>query len=297
MPARGPRCAGDRVKIIDFNSRPPISAFTPGAAHLANYRKVYRASESEAAKSVEGDPLASYLAAYESAGVERVVVKAKDVETTFGIKASNEAIAEFCAAQGPRYVGWAGVDPNKGPAAVREFEHAVRELGLRGLNLQCFEHRLAIDDPLMYPLYAKCVELDVPVNIHTGINFSTDCLMEHGRPLLLDRVMVAFPGLRAVASPPGWPWVHELIGVAWRHRNLYIGVSAVRPKYLDVPHSGYEALLQYGNTVLQNQMIFGTSFPMQPVERAIAEMAELPIRDGVREKWMYGNAAGLMGLA
>ena len=285
------------MKIIDFNSRPPIPAFTPGAAHLQNYRRIYQASEAEVARDVEGDPLGNYLAAYNRAGVDHVVVKAKDVETTFGIKASNEAIAEFCAAQGSRFIGWAGVDPNKGAAAVREFEHAVRELGLRGLNLQCFEHRLAINDSRMYPLYAKCVELDVPVNIHCGINFSTDCLMEHGRPLLLDEVMVHFPDLRAIASPPGWPWVHELIGVAWRHRNLCIGVSAVRPKYLNVPHAGYEALVLYGNTILQDRMIFGTSFPMQPVERAVAEMMRLPLKDAVREKWMYGNAARVLGLA
>jgi len=141
------------------------------------------------------------------------------------------------------------------------------------------------------------VELDVPVNIHCGINFSTDCLMEYGRPLLLDEVMVNVPGLRAVASPPGWPWVHELVGVAWRHRNLYIAVSAVRPKYLAVPGSGYEGLLQYGNTVLQDRMLFGSSFPMQPVERAVQELADLPLKDAVREKWLYGNAARLLGLS
>src|SRR4029453_7961006 len=233
------------MKIIDFNSRPPIAAFDADASHLRNYRAVYRASEALVAKALEGDALSNYLAAYERVGAVRVVIKAKDVETTFGIKASNEAVAEFCTSHGSRFIGWAGVDPNRGMMAVRELEHAVKELGLRGLNLQCFEHRLAINDKRMYPLYAKCIELDIPVNLHASTNFSTDCLMEHGRPLLLDEVMVHFPELRVVASPPGWPWVHELIGVAWRHRNVYIGVSAVRPKYLDVPNSGYEALLQY----------------------------------------------------
>lgn len=280
------------MKIIDFNSRPPIPAFQPNAAHLKNYRQVYRASEA----GVSAD-LAEYLAAYERLGAARVVVKAKDVETTFGIKASNEAIAEFCAAHGSRFTGWAGVDPNKGEAAVDELRHAVRELHLRGLNLQCFEHKLAINDPKMYPLYRACVDLDIPVNIHCGINFSTDCLMAHGRPLLLDEVMVNVPGLRVVASPPGWPWVHELIGVAWRHRNVHIAVSAVRPKYLAVPGSGYEGLLQYGNTVLQDRMFFGSSFPMQPIERAVAEMLALPLKDIVKEKWLYGNAAKFLDLA
>ena len=285
------------MKIIDFNSRPPIAAFEPNAAHLLNYRQVYKKSEAEVGRMADGDPLASYLSAYDRVDAEHVVVKAKDVETTFGIKAPNEAIAEFCTAHSPRFIGWAGVDPNKGMTALREFEFAVRELGMRGLNLQCFELKLAINDKRMYPFYAKCIELDVPVNIHASINFSTDCLMEHGRPLLLDEVCVHFPELRVVASPPGWPWVQELIGVAWRHKNVHIGVSAVRPKYLDVPNSGYESLVQYGNTVLQDRMLFGTSFPMQPIERAVEELMELPLKDSVREKWMYGNAARLLGLA
>lgn len=280
------------MKLIDFNSRPPIPAFAPQAAHLQNYRRVYRASES----AVSGD-LKDYLETYERLGVAHVVVKAKDAQTTFGVKTPNEAIAQFCAAHGPRFIGWAGVDPNKGDAAVQELRHAVRELGLRGLNLQCFEHKLAINDPKMYPLYRACVELDIPVNIHCGINFSTDCLMEHGRPLLLDEVMVNVPGLRAVASPPGWPWVHELIGVAWRHRNLYIAVSAVRPKYLTIAGSGYEALLQYGNTVLQDQMMFGTSYPMQPVDRAVEEALALPLKEAVKEKWLYANAARFLELS
>lgn len=284
--------------IIDYNSRPPIAAYQPDAAHLLNYRRVYGASEAAVKEHDEaaGDALATWLAAYDAVDARYVVVKAKDAETTFGINTTNDAIAEFCRVQGPRFVPFAGVDPNKGMAATRELERAVRELGMRGLNLQCFEHRLAIDDKRMFPLYAKCIELDVPVNLHVGINYSVDCSMEYGRPALLDQVMIHFPELKVIASPPGWPWVHELIGVAWRHANVFIGVSAVRPKYLDVDRSGYEPLLQYGNTVLQDRMIFGTSYPMQPIERAVAEAEALPLKDSVRRKWMYDNAARLLGL-
>ncbi len=279
------------MPVIDFNSRPPIPAFQPNAAHLRNYRRVYETSESEVRTAAGSDPLVAYLAAYDRVDARRVVVKANDISTTFGIKVSNEAIAQFCTAQGSRFVGWAGVDPHRGESAAAELETAVRELGMRGLNLQCFEQKLAIDDPKMIALYRKCVELDIPVNIHCGINFSTDSLMEYGRPMLLDRVMVAIPKLRVVASPPGWPWVHELIGVAWRHANVHIAVSAVRPKYLAVAGSGYEGLLQYGNTLLQDRIFFGSSFPMQPVERAVEEVLALPLKDAVKEKWLYRNAA------
>lgn len=285
------------MPVIDFNSRPPIPAFQPNATHLRNYRRVYETSESKVRTAAGTDPLAAYLAAYDRVDARRVVVKANDITTTFGIKVANEAIAQFCAAQGDRFVAWAGVDPHRGASAVAELEMAVRELGMCGLNLQCFEQKLAIDDPKMMALYRKCVELDIPVNIHCGINFSTDSLMEYGRPMLLDRVMVAVPKLRVVASPPGWPWVHELIGVAWRHANVHIAVSAVRPKYLAVPGSGYEGLLQYGNTILQDRMFFGSSFPMQPIERAVEEVLALPLKDAVKEKWLYTNAAHFMGIA
>ena len=86
--------------------------------------------------------------------------------------------------------------------------------------------------------------------------------MKYGHPLLLDEVMGDFPELRVRASPPGFPWVHELIGVAWRHANMSIGLVAVRPKYLTVPNSGYEPLLQYGRTVLKDRIIFGSAYPL-----------------------------------
>ncbi|MBC7135109.1 MAG: amidohydrolase, partial [Oceanibaculum nanhaiense] len=209
---------------------------------------------------------------------------------------ANEDVAAFCREQGPRFVGFAGVDPNKGMTAVRELDHAVRELGLRGLNLQCFEHKLAINDKKMYPLYAKCIELDIPVNLHCSINFATSTLMEFGRPALLDEVMVHFPELRVCAAPPGFPWVHELIGVAWRHANVHIGLVAVRPKYLTVAGSGYEPLLQYGRTILQDRIIFGSAYPLMPLERTVREIEALPLEEDVRRKWLYGNAKRFLRL-
>lgn len=280
--------------IIDYGSRPPVPAFAQtSAGHLQRYRQVYETSEKATAGQ---DSFADYLAAYDALGAEHIVVKARDLETTFGWRISNEDVAAFCREQGPRFVGFAGADPHKGMSAVRDLEHAVRELGLRGLNLQCFEHKLAINDKKMYPLYAKCIELDIPVNLHCSINFATSTLMEYGRPALLDEVMVHFPELRVCAAPPGFPWVHELIGVAWRHANVHIGLVAIRPKYLAVAGSGYEPLLQYGRTILQDRIIFGSAYPLMPVERSVREIEELPLEEGVRRKWLYENAKRFLRL-
>ncbi|MDR5782662.1 amidohydrolase family protein [Caballeronia sp. LZ065] len=282
--------------FVDFSSRPPVLQFNGPADHLSNYRRVYQGTETQAASTVCHDPLADYLAIYERLRARHVVLKARDLSSTFGVKISNEDVAAFCRTHGERYIGFAGVDPHAGATAVAEFETAVRELGLRGLNVQGFEHRLAIDDPLLFPLYAKCVELDVPVNIHCGANFSTHTSMMYGHPAALDRVMMTYPGLRVCASPPGWPWVQELLAVAWRHPNVWIGTVAVRPKLLATAHSGYEALLQYGRTVLKRRMIFGSAFPMMPVERALEEFDALEMADEVREDWRCNNALAFLGL-
>lgn len=287
--------------IIDFGSRPPLPAFNPtNAAHLANYDRVYASSASAAREQVSsvGEPgaLDAYLQAYDEAGVSKVVIHGKDVETTFGVKIRNEDVAAFCREHGDRFIGFAGVDPHKGMRAIDELKKAVEELGLRGLNLQTFEHQIPINDKKFFPLYAKCIELDIPVAIHASINFSTKTLMEYGRPIHLDEVMVHFPELRVVAIPPGWPWVEELIGVAWRHKNVSIGLTPVRPKYLNVPDSGYGALVRYGNGLLKDRMIFGTSYPLQPILRTVAEQRALPLKPEVQQMWMHDNAARVLGL-
>lgn len=282
--------------LIDFSSRPPLPEFSPPAPHLQNYRRVYEASERRSAASTAAQDLESYLQTYEELGTRHVVLKARDIETTFGFKIANETVASFCKTHGPRFIGFAGVDPHKGQAAIDELDHAVNNLGLRGLNIQCFELKLKPNDPLLRPLYEKALALDIPVNIHCGINFSTSIPMAFGKPEYLDDVMIDFPELRVCASPPGWPWVNELIGLAWRHPNLYIGLLAVRPKLLAKAHSGYEPLLQYGRTILQDKMIFGSSFPMISPAAAIDEIDALPIDAAVRQKWLCENAARFLGL-
>ncbi|MBW2634156.1 MAG: amidohydrolase family protein, partial [Deltaproteobacteria bacterium] len=119
--------------------------------------------------------------------------------------------------------------------------------------------------------------------------------MDVGRPLYLDRVAIDFPELRIVASCGGWPWVPELVGVARRHQNVYIDTSSHRPKYLAMPGSGFEMLMQFGNTLLQDQIVFasGSGDLGLSIGQIVKEMKELPLKDEVKEKWLYKNALQL----
>lgn len=282
--------------IIDFASRPPLAEFKVQTSHMDNYRRVYRHSESAVAYQKSASSLASYLEMYDRLQASRVVLKARDARSTMGFRIPNETVAQFCKDHGSRFIGFAAVDPHLGGDAVAELDHAVRELGLAGLNVQGFEHMLPINDPKLMVLYEKCAELQIPVNIHCGLNFSLSSRAIYGHPLALDDVLTAFPNLRVCASPPGWPWINELVAMAWRHPNLWIGLSAVRPKLLGTPNSGYEQLLRYGRSVLKERIIFGSGFPMIPVERSVDEVLALGLPEDICRGWLHDNAAALLGV-
>lgn len=210
--------------------------------------------------------------------------------------------AEAAAGLSPlpdRLYGMAVFNPFKGSNAVKDLETAVRENGLKAVYASPYRWGIKANDPRFYPCYVKAVELDIPVFIYTAMNYRTDYPMDVGRPLYLDRVAMDFPELRIVASCGGWPWVPELVGVARRHQNVYIDTSSHRPKYLAVAGSGFEMLMQFGNTLLQDRIVFasGAGDLGLPIGQIVKEMQDLPLKDAVREKWLYKNALRLFRMS
>jgi predicted TIM-barrel fold metal-dependent hydrolase len=137
------------------------------------------------------------------------------------------------------------------------------------------------------------VELGIPVSVYCTMNYRTDFPMDLAHPLCLDEVARDFPEMTIIADCGGWPWVADMIGVARRNQNVYVNTSAHRPKYLATPGSGWEMLMQFGNTLLQDRIVFasGWSNYQIPLADVVAEMRALPLKDDVKEKWLYRNAA------
>lgn len=198
-----------------------------------------------------------------------------------------------------RLYGMAVFNPFEGAKAAKNLETAVRENDLKAVYASPYRWGIKANDPRFYPCYAKAVELDIPAFIYTAMNYRTDYPMDVGRPLYLDRVAMDFPQLRIVASCGGWPWVPELVGVARRHQNVYIDTSSHRPRYLAVPGSGFEMLMQFGNTLLQDRVVFasGAGDLGLPIGQIVKEMQALPLKDAVKEKWLYKNALRLFRMS
>ena len=287
--------------IIDFCVIPPLEetleGFANPAGDFARYTELYgNDSVKSLMKSIRENPDGFLLKLMDDAGLDIAVLTAEDAETTMHIKTPNEKVAEFVRKAPQRFIGMAAVDPHKGMNAVRELEQAVNDLGMKCLCLEPWLHKLRSNDKLYYPIYAKCVELNIPVWIHSSINYVPQLTMDFGRPIYLDEVAGHFPELKIVAGHGGWPWVNEMMAFLWRHPNAYTDISAIRPKYLAMKGTGWEPLIQYGNSLLQDKILFGTAWPAQQFKPNIDEIQSLPLKEEVKAKWLGGNASKLLGL-
>jgi predicted TIM-barrel fold metal-dependent hydrolase len=219
----------------------------------------------------------------------------KDAGVEWGLigAGSNDKTAEIVSQFPKTFIGEAMVNPHDGMKAVRELERAIKELGLRSFYASPFRYGIRPNDKKFYPLYAKAVELGVPVFVYCTMNYRTDFPMDLAHPLCLDEVARDFPDMTIVAECGGWPWVPDMIGVARRHQNVYIDTAAHRPKYFATPGSGWEMLMQFGNTLLQDRIVFasGWSNYQMPIADVVEEMRALPLKDDVKEKWLYRNAS------
>jgi uncharacterized protein len=287
--------------IIDFRVNPPtrkgqVRFLNPTPKRLLRYADVYGDKSFNLPEAQVVMEPERFINMMDEAGVDKVVFVAGDIESTYGSLSPHHELAELIQQRPERFLGLAGADPHKGMTAVREFERAVREYGFVGLNLGPWEHKILANDKKYYPLYAKCVELDVPVILHTSINFSRELKLDTGNPMYIDEVAIDFPELKIVASHAGWPWVLQMVAIAWRHPTVYMDLAGIRARHFTKTGSGWESLLNYGNSVLRDRVMFASDWPMLEWRSAIDEVRALPLKPPVIEDWLGGNAARLLKL-
>ena len=247
-------------------------------------------------KTSDGVPVADMLTRMDRAGIEKgflIATRAGPRHHPSCYRIPYELVAKTCAQAPDRLYGLAGVDPLDGMTAVRELEDAVHELGFIGAHFYPHWFELPPDHAKVYPLYAKCDELDIPLQMQVGqsMNYDKDFPRRSvARPITLDAVACDFPDLKLVGIHVGIPWADEMIAMAWKHRNGYIGSDAHSPKYWPA------SFVNYINTYGQNKVLFGTDFPVLDFERTVAEIDGLGFRETSRRKFMRDNAVKLYGL-
>jgi hypothetical protein len=243
-----------------------------------------------------GNAFEQLLSDMDECGVGSAIMHA---EYEFGDPADdlNEAVARIVAEHPSRFFGFGTVSLERlrPERCVRQVQE-VADLGLRGINIQPCFFGLPIDHRLLYPIYSKATELGLVVAVHTGVNYSTRDPMRAEHPMLLDQVACDFSELKLIACHGGWPWVAEMVAVARRHPHVMIELGGLAPQYLAAAGSGWEVLLRFMDSLLSDQVLFATDWPVVATERAVREWTELPLKSSTLEKALSQNAMRLLGV-
>jgi hypothetical protein len=240
----------------------------------------------------QGVPLEAELALMDEGGIAKGLL----VATTGGPVGSDiffekpfEKIAAVCVAHPDRFKGIIGINPSRIMTWIGKLERAVREYGFVGAHLYPHWFGAPPDDRMYYPFYAKCAELGVPIQIQVG-HSAQWFLRTVAPPITLDRIAIDFPELRVIGIHIGHPWTEEMISMAWKHPNVFIGTDAHLPKYWD------PSLVKFINSRGQDKVMFGTDWPVIGFRRAVDEIEKLELREGPKRKLLVENAVRVYGL-
>jgi len=280
-----------QLKAIDFHVHPCDARLAAAwAGEQADYERFFRG------KILDETPEAM-AARYRGLGLMGVLLGG-DGETTTGVKPyPNDELARICRANPDLFLGFAGIDPWKGEAAIRELERSIKELGLRGAKFHPGRQRFAPSDPQFSPLWEAASDLGAIVLFHTGMMAAGAGTpggrgerLEYTRPIHLDALAAAFPKLTIVAAHPSWPWHEEMLAIARHKANVSLDLSGYLPRYIP------ESFMKMATGLLQDQAMFGSDYPFITPERWLADFDQLDVKDSVREKLLIGNAKRILGL-
>ena len=191
-----------------------------------------------------------------------------------------------------RFVAQGSVDPNRGMDGIRDMVRQYEAFGVRSFGAfnAGFNPQVGIADALMYPIYAKCVELGVPIFACAGVP-GPRFPMWPQEVRLIDQVMYDFPELVFVTRHGCEPWEDLAIKLMLKWPNLYYSTSAFAPKHYP------EAIVRYANTRGADKIIYAGYFPMGlSLERIMTDMASVPFREDVWPKFLRTNARKVLKL-
>lgn len=264
-----------RPKAIDCWLNPTWQAHDHRPDYLVRVARDYFKREQE---MFAHTPLETLLQQMDAAGVERAIVTMDANDP--------EPFAEVARAFPGKFILSAPVDPMGGMATLRLLDRLVEKHQLRLARIVPFLVNRPPNDKVYYPVYAKCIELDLPISINTGIP-GPPMPAEPQRPLYLDEVCLFYPELKLVMAHGADPWWGEAIRLLLKYPNLYMMTSAYAPKYLP------PELIQFMNTRGSHKVLFASDHPVLSFDRCLAEAAELPLREGVLERYLRENALSL----
>ncbi len=223
------------------------------------------------------DHVAATVELMDRYGIERAMV---------GVSSGRTDDVEALERHPDRFIGAYQIDPNRGMEEVRNLVKAYETFGIKAATAfpAGYLPQVPINDKRFYPFYAKCIELDIPICVCTGVcgpRVPSACQ----ETMLIDEVCWYFPELKFVMRHGAEPWADVAAKLMLKWPNLYYSTSAFAPRYYP------EAIVDYANSRGADKVMYAGYFPMGlSLDRIFRELPGVPFKDEVWPKFLRENA-------
>lgn len=282
--------------VIDMRCRPPLPEFR---AYFDIPRISWhgaRTGAKEVSRAFVEGSMELFFQEMDEAGVGIAVVQGRNSPAVFMGKQfnaafiPNERLAEIQDKYAGRFVCFAGIDvSNTAHNAVEETVRSVKSLGLKGIFIEPGRQiQSTPDDERIFPVYETCIELDIPVNLMSGPYAGADIGVSD--PLYVDRLCTRYPQLKIILGHGGYPYVQQILGVAFKHTNLYVSPDM----YVFAP--GGRAYIEAANGVLRDQIVYGSAYPLRPIIQTVSDTRGLGLSAESERAYVELNARKLLNI-
>lgn len=281
--------------VIDMRLRPPLKSwkntaqFTEGSGYYPS-RMGFPRPLSVKTQSV--DDLLTEMAEADVLGV----IMGRQAPRPLGI-IPNDEITEVMQQHPRRFVAFAGIDLRDIEAGLKEIERTRVLDGYRGVSIEpgASFTPMHADDRTLYPLYARCQELELPISITISGMLCTMVGndLAYGSPTPVARVAKDFPKLKIVVSHGAWPAVMPMIEVAFMRENVYISPD-LYVNGIDMP--GAQEYIKAAKSFMPERLLFGTAYPSRPLKESVAAFKQWGLPPDLEQAVLYRNAARLLKL-
>lgn len=169
----------------------------------------------------------------------------------------NDFLAECVRRQPGRLIGFAGIDPLDGAAALEEIRRASQVLGLKGLVIAPASQAMHPAHSQAMAVYELAQQMALPLVVHNSPPLSAAAHLEYARPYLLDEVARTFPQLRILITHLGFPWVDETFLLLARHDNVFAEISGITQS----PWMALQHMQSAYDLGVMDKLFFGSDFP------------------------------------
>lgn len=284
---------------IDFRNRPPEPEFLAYFQPERTWKMGQKTGARKQSPAFVKQDTDLWRQELKDAGITKVVangrsspeIKAGGI-TFLESRIPNERVADLQQKYDGILVGLGAVDVSgKSHDPAEETRRCIKELGLHGIFLEPQRAILGYpDDERIFPVYEECLELDVPVVVMTGPYAGPE--IEMTNPEHIDRLANAFPSLKIVCGHGCYPYVTEIIAVAFKHRNVYVSPDM----YTFLP--GGQLYIDAANGFMREQLLFGSAYPLRPMLDTLEDYKAFKWRsDEVLEDVLHRNAESVLNLA